>query len=130
MNIQLVAEKIFNFCKEKYPDLEWGFDFTDNDCKVIRLTSFDDNTEIWLDTQLDHIQFYRIQWQDNLIGSFVIWINPPIEDISYRYEDTIVFDNLTYYRRKLWKAEYWGLVSQYRKVMLDIFNFILDEIQQ
>ena len=29
MNIQLVAEKIFNFCKEKYPDLEWGFDFTD-----------------------------------------------------------------------------------------------------
>lgn len=130
MDIQQIAEKILEFCKEKYPDLEWNFDFTDNYCKVIRLTSFDDNTEIWLDAQLNHIQFYRIQWQDNLIGSFVIWINPPIEDMSNRYEDTIAFDNLAYYKYKLWSAEQWELVSQYRKVMLDIFNFILDEIQE
>ena len=130
MDIQQIAEKILEFCKEKYPDLEWNFDFTDNYCKVIRLTSFDDNTEIWLDAQLNHIQFYRIQWQDNLIGSFVIWINPPIEDMSDRYEDTIAFENLAYYRYKLWSAEQWVLVSQYRKVMLDIFNFILDEIQE
>ena len=130
MDIQQIAEKILEFCKEKYPDLEWNFDFTDNYCKVIRLTSFDDNTKIWLDAQLNHIQFYRIQWQDNLIGSFVIWINPPIEDMSDRYEDTIAFENLAYYRYKLWSAEQWELVSQYRKVMLDIFNFILDEIQE
>lgn len=130
MDIQQIAEKILEFCKEKYPDLEWNFDFTDNYCKVIRLTSFDDNTEIWLDAQLNHIQFYRIQWQDNLIGSFVIWINPPIEDMSDRYEDTIAFENLAYYRYRLWSAEQWELVSQYRKVMLDIFNFILDEIQE
>lgn len=130
MDIQQIAEKILEFCKEKYPDLEWNFDFTDNYCKVIRLTFFDDNTEIWLDAQLNHIQFYRIQWQDNLIGSFVIWINPPIEDMSDRYEDTIAFENLAYYRYKLWSAEQWELVSQYRKVMLDIFNFILDEIQE
>ena len=130
MDIQQIAEKIFNFCKEKYPDLKWVFDFTDNYCKVIRLTSFDDNTEIWLNAQLNHIQFYRIQWQDSLVGSFKIWINPPIEDISYRYEDTIVFENLAYYRYKLWSAEQWELVSQYRKVMLDIFNFIANEIQE
>ena len=130
MDIQQIAEKILEFCKEKYPDLEWNFDFTDNYWKVIRLTSFDDNTEIWLNAQLNHIQFYRIQWQDNLIGSFVIWINPPIEDMSNRYEDTIAFDNLAYYKYKLWSAEQWELVSQYRKVMLDIFNFILDEIQE
>ncbi|BBG57882.1 hypothetical protein [uncultured phage] len=130
MDTQQIAEKILEFCKEKYPDLEWNFDFTDNYCKVIRLTSFDDNTEIWLDAQLNHIQFYRIQWQDNLIGGFVIWINPPIEDMSDRYEDTIAFENLAYYRYKLWSAEQWELVSQYRKVMLDIFNFILDEIQE
>ena len=130
MDIQQIAEKIFNFCEEKYPDLKWGFDFTDNYCKVIRLTSFDDNTEIWLNAQLNHIQFYLIQWQDSLVGSFKIWINPPIEDISYRYEDTIVFENLAYYRYKLWSAEQWELVSQYRKVMLDIFNFIANEIQE
>jgi hypothetical protein len=28
MEIQQIAEQIFNFCKEKYPDLDWNFDFT------------------------------------------------------------------------------------------------------
>jgi hypothetical protein len=50
--------------------------------------------------------------------------------MSYQYEDHIVFENLAYYRDELWSAEYWALVSQYRKVMLDIFNFILDKIQE
>ena len=47
MDIQLVAEKIFNFCKEKYPDLDWNFDFTDNDYKIIQCLTFsNDNIEI------------------------------------------------------------------------------------
>ena len=132
MDLQQIAEKLFNFCKEKYPSLDWNFDFTDNDYKIIRCLTFsDDNIEIkygiWagLDGQLK-----RVQWKDNLIGSFVAWINPPTEDMSYRYEDHIVFENLAYYKHELWSAEYWALVSQYRKVMLDIFTFILDEIQE
>ena len=132
MDIQLVAEKIFNFCKEKYPDLDWNFDFTDNDYKIIQCLTFsNDNIEIkygiWagLDGQLKYVE-----WQDNQIGKFKIWINPPTEDMSYQYEDHIVFENLAYYRDELWSAEYWALVSQYRKVMLDIFNFILDKIQE
>jgi hypothetical protein len=129
MDIQLVAEKIFNFCKEKYPDLDWNFDFTDN---VIQCLTFsNDNIEIkygiWagLDGRLK-----CVQWQDNLIGRFKIWINPPTEFCHDPYEDIIVFENLAYYRHELWSAEHWKLVSQYRKVMLDIFNFILDEIQE
>ena len=132
MDIQLIAEKIFNFCKEKYPDLDWNFDFTDNDYKIIQCLTFsNDNIEIkygiWagLDGQLKYVE-----WQDNQIGKFKIWINPPTEDMSYQYEDHIVFENLAYYRDELWSAEYWALVSQYRKVMLDIFNFILDKIQE
>jgi hypothetical protein len=132
MDIQLVAEKIFNFCKEKYPDLDWNFDFTDNDYKIIQCLTFsNDNIEIkygiWagLDGRLK-----CVQWQNDQIGKFKIWINPPTEDMSYQYEDHIVFENLAYYRDELWSAEYWALVSQYRKVMVDIFNFILDEIQE
>jgi hypothetical protein len=132
MDIQLIAEKIFNFCKEKYPDLDWNFDFTDNDYKIIQCLTFsNDNIEIkygiWagLDGRLK-----CVQWQNDQIGKFKIWINPPTEDMSYQYEDHIVFENLAYYRDELWSAEYWALVSQYRKVMLDIFNFILDKIQE
>ena len=132
MDIQLVAEKIFNFCKEKYPDLDWNCDFTDNDHKIIRCLTLSDNSikieyDIWagLDGQL-----MRVQWKDNQIGSFVAWINPPTEDMSYRYEDHIVFENLAYYKHEIWSAEYWELVNQYRKVMLGIFTFILNEIQE
>ena len=132
MDIQLVAEKIFNFCKEKYPDLDWNFDFTDNDYKIIQCLTFsNDNIEIkygiWagLDGRLK-----CVHWQNNQIGRFKIWINPPNEDMSDLYEDIIVFKNFAYYRHELWSAEHWALVSQYRKVMVDIFNFILDEIQE
>ena len=132
MDIKQVAEKIFNFCKEKYPDLDWNSDFTDNDYKIIQCLTFsNDNIEIRYSfcTGLDG-RLKCVQWQNNQIGRFKIWINPPAEDISDRYEDIIVFKNFAYYRHELWSAEHWKLVSQYRKVMLDIFNFILDEIQE
>jgi hypothetical protein len=132
MDTQQAAEKIFNFCKEKYPDLDWNFDFTDNDYKIIQCLTFsNDNIEIRYGfcTGLDG-RLKCVQWQNDQIGKFKIWINPPTEDMSYQYEDHIVFENLAYYRDELWSAEYWALVSQYRKVMLDIFNFILDKIQE
>ena len=100
MDIQLVAEKILTFCNAKYSDLDWNFDFTDNDYKIIRCLTFsDDNIEIkygiWagLDGQLKYVE-----WRDSQIGKFKIWINPPIEDMSYLYEDYIFFDNIAYYR--------------------------------
>ena len=131
MDTQQIAEKIFNFCIEKYPDLGWNCDFTDSDQKIIRCLTLSDNSikigyDIWagLDGQLN-----LVQWKDNRIGSFVAWINPPTENISYQYKDYIVFENLAYYKHELWSAEYCALVSQCQKVMLDIFTFILDEIQ-
>ena len=135
MDIQLVAEKLFNFCEEKYPELDWNCDFTDDYDKVIRSSYLDRYGKIWLDGSLECVIWLDrslecVRWQENRIGSFKIWINPPVEDMSSRYEDTIVFENLAYYRYKRWNAENWELVSQYRKVMVDIFNFILDEIQE
>jgi hypothetical protein len=126
MDTQLAAEKIFNFCKEKYPDLDWNSDFT-NDYKIIQcLTFYGFNIDFC--TGLDG-RLKCVQWQDNTIGRFKIWINPPTGFWSDQYEDIIVFENLAYYRHELWSAEDWKLVSQYRKVMLDIFTFILDEVK-
>jgi len=126
MDTQQAAEKLFNFCKEKYPDLDWNSDFT-NDYKIIQcLTFYGFNIDFC--TGLDG-RLKCVQWQDNTIGRFKIWINPPTGFWSDQYEDIIVFENLAYYRHELWSAEDWKLVSQYRKIMLDIFTFILDEIQ-
>jgi hypothetical protein len=131
MDIKQVTEKIFNFCKEKYPDLDWNSDFTDNDYKIIQCLTFsNDSIEIRYGfcTGLDR-RLKCVQWQDNQIGRFKIWINPPTEFCHDRHEDIIVFENLAYYRHELWSAEHWKLVSQYRKIMLDIFTFILDEVK-
>ena len=126
MDTQLAAEKIFNFCKEKYPDLDWNSDFT-NDYKIIQcLTFYGFNIDFC--TGLDG-RLKCVQWQDNTIGRFKIWINPPTGFWSDQYEDIIVFENLAYYRHELWSAEDWKLVSQYRKIMLDIFTFILDKVK-
>ena len=126
MDTQQAAEKLFNFCKEKYPDLDWNSDFT-NDYKIIQcLTFYGFNIDFC--TGLDG-RLKCVQWQDNTIGRFKIWINPPTEFCHDRYEDIIVFENLAYYRHELWSAEHWKLVSQYRKIMLDIFTFILDEVK-
>ena len=47
MNTWQIAEKLFNFCKEKYPDLDWNFDFTDNGYEIIQcLTFFNGSIEI------------------------------------------------------------------------------------
>jgi hypothetical protein len=131
MDTQQIAEKIFEFCKEKYPELEWNCDFIDNGHKIIRCLTFYDSSinikyGIWggSDGQLKYVE-----WRDNRIGKFKVWINPPIEDMSYQYEDYIFFDNITYYRHEVWNAEHWELVSQYRKAILDTFTFILNEIQ-
>jgi hypothetical protein len=131
MNTWQIAEKLFNFCKEKYPDLDWNFDFTDNRYEIIQCLTFSNGSieiRYGFCTGLDR-QLKCVQWQDNQIGRFKIWINPPTEFCHDRYEDTIVFENLAYYRHELWSAENWKLVSQYRKIMLDIFTFIFDEVK-
>ena len=132
MDIQQIAEKIFNFCKEKYPDLDWNCDFTDNEYETIRCLTFNDYIEIsygfWLGAKERRTRY--IAWRNSQIGRFKIWINPHTDDTSDRYEDIIVFKNIAYYKHEVWDAEYWKLVNRYKKVVLDIFNFILDEIQE
>jgi hypothetical protein len=119
MDIKQVTETIFNFCKEKYPDLDWNFDSENN---IIQCPLFPDELiiEVFLDSPLK-----RISCEAYHVGTFELWINPD-DSNNYPYENQIAFD----YIRKS-KSDYFdNKYRETRKVMLGIFNFILDEIQE
>ena len=120
LNIQLIAKKIFNFCKEKYPDLRWNLDSENN---TIQCPVFPDELiiEVFLDGQI-----YRVSCEAYCVGGFELWINPDDRSNNCPYENKIVFD---YIRRS--KCNYFdNKYRETRKVMLDIFTFILNEIQE
>ena len=120
MDIQQIAEKLFNFCQEKYPDLKWNFDSENN---IIQCPVFPD--ELIIDVFLDS-PLKRISCEVYCVGGFELWVNPDDRNNNRSYENKIVFD----YIRKL-KSDY--LNNRYResrKLMLDIFNYIINEIQE
>ena len=120
LNIQLITGKLFNFCKEKYPNLRWNLDSENN---TIQCPLFPDELiiEVFLDGLLK-----RVSCEAYCVGTFELWINPDDRDNNYPYENQIAFD----YIRKS-KSDYFdNKYRETRKVMLDIFNFILDEIQE
>ena len=120
LNIQLITGKLFNFCKEKYPDLEWNLDSENN---TIQCPVFPDELiiEVFLDGLLK-----RISCEAYYVGGLELWINPDDRDNNYPYENQIAFD----YIRKS-KSDYFdNKYRETRKILLDIFTFILDEIQE
>ena len=120
MDIQLVAKKIFNFCKEKYPNLRWNLDSENN---IIQCPLFPDELiiEVFPDGLLK-----RVLCEAYCVGTFELWINPDDRDNNYPYENQIAFD----YIRKS-KSDYFdNKYRETRKVMLDIFTFIVNEIQE
>jgi hypothetical protein len=120
LNIQLITGKLFNFCKEKYPNLRWNLDSENN---TIQCPVFPH--ELWIDVFLDG-QIYRVSCEAYCVGGFELWINPDDRDNNRSYENKIIFD---YIRRS--KSDYFdNKYRETRKVMLDIFTFILDEIQE
>ena len=120
MDIKQIAEKILEFCQRSYPDLRWNLDSENN---IIQCPVFPDELiiEVFLDGQI-----YRVSCEAYYVGTFGLWINPDDRDNNYPYENQIAFD----YIRKS-KSDYFdNKYRETRKIMLDIFNFILDEIQE
>ena len=120
MDIKQIAEKILEFCQRSYPDLRWNLDSEDN---IIQCPLFPDELiiEVFLDGLLK-----RVLCEAYCVGTFGLWINPDDRDNNYPYENQIAFD----YIRKS-KSDYFdNKYRETRKVMLDIFTFILNEIQE
>jgi hypothetical protein len=124
MDTQLVAEKLFKFCKEKYPDLKWDIKSARKDSTFIY--GSDSFIELTLGVHKE-CEFEYILGSSKIsspivwLGTFHVWIN---------FEKDSDIDFTLYETDKIWNEKDWVLSKQSRKIMLNIFNFILDEIQE
>ena len=140
MDTQLVAEKIFNFCKEKYPDLDWSHKYQKRDNIVLISGSyslFKLELEICSDLSeysnkqkptYDYIQGwidvlqYVIQEESRLFwsGSFKVRLNKDKDgELEFTAATCAEWDDNT-----------WSMAKKARKMLREIFGFIEDEIQE
>lgn len=140
MDTQQVTEKLFNFCKEKYPDLDWNHKYQKRDniafisglCSLFKLeleicsdkkqnySSYkeeptDDYIQGWIDV-LQLQKKSRLFWS----GSFKIRLN---KDKDSELEFTVA-------TRDEWDDNIWSVAKKARKMLREIFGFIEDEIQE
>ncbi|BBG58056.1 hypothetical protein [uncultured phage] len=136
MNTQLVAEKILTFCKAKYPDLKWifhGFNYDQYHQTIQGLSNLTDSPEMEILLKVGSsgsVDKYSEGWEGikgwctlnslDWVGEFIVLLNS-----SKKSE--FVFYTETHYE---WNEKDWVLCKQIQKIMLDIFTFILDEIQE
>lgn len=135
MDAKQVTEKLFNFCQEKYPDLKWIELGYDQDCIAIQGgTSLASSSEIKILLRVGSSFFLaresQEEWEgikgwctlDSLdwVGEFIVLLNSSKKSEFCFYTETV----------DEWSEKDWLLCKQIQKIMLDIFNFILDEIQE
>ena len=143
MDIQLVAEKIFNFCKQKYPDLKWSYNYFDshkNNYNVVAFilgsySLFKLELEICSDEKQE---FYEKEaTYDYILGSLLI---PQSEEKSLLFWSGSFQVNLNHNKdselelmlvtHDEWDDDSWSIVKKARKMVREIFGFIEDEIQE
>ena len=137
MDTKQVTEKLFNFCKEKYPDLDWNhrhqkcdnIAFISGSCSLFKL-----ELEICSDLSeysnkqkptYDYIQGWidvlqqeksRLFWS----GSFKVRLNKD-KDSELEFTAATCAE---------WDDNTWSMTKKARKMLREIFAFIEDEIQE
>lgn len=137
MDTKQVTEKLFNFCKEKYPDLDWNYRhqkcdniaFISGSCSLFKL-----ELEICSDLSeysnkqkptYDYIQGWidvlqqeksRLFWS----GSFKVRLNKD-KDSELEFTAATCAE---------WDDNTWSITKKARKMLREIFAFIEDEIQE
>ena len=144
MDTWQIAEKIFNFCEGKYPDLKWVWSYSYSDidsCRVVALISgscslFKLEIEVCSN---EKDEFYEKEaTYDYILGSLLIpqseeksllfWSSNFKVELNHDKDSSIDFT--LYETGKMWNEKDWVLSKQARKIMLGIFNFIANEIQE
>lgn len=136
MDTQLVAEKIFNFCKEKYPDLKWifhGFDHDQYHQTIQGITDLTDSPEMEILLKVgssDSVDEYSEGWEGikgwctlnslDWVGEFIVLLNSNKKSEFCFYTETV----------DKWNKKDWILCKQIQKITLGIYAFIFDEIQE
>lgn len=136
MNTQLVTEKILTFCKAKYPDLDWifyGFNYDQYHQTIQGVTDLTDSPEMEILLKVGDsgsVDEYSEGWEGikgwctlnslDWVGEFIVLLNSNKKSEFCFYTETA----------DKWDKKDWILCKQIQKIMLDVFNFILDEIQE
>jgi len=134
MDTWQIAEKLFNFCEGRYPDLKWIFhklDYDQYNQTIQGVTDLTDSPEIEMllkvgdggsvDEYSEYSEGLYVKIGVGALNS-LDWVG----EFIVLNENQIAFN---YIRNS--KSDYFdNKYRETRKVMLDIFTFILDEIQE
>jgi hypothetical protein len=145
MDIQLVAKKLFKFCKEKYPDLKWAWNYYYSDidnCKDVSLifgscSLFKLELEIRSYEKQERYSYEKEATYDYILGLLLIsqseeksllpWSGSFQVSLNHNKNSELEFIMATHDE---WNDDNWRVVKQARKIVREIFNFIEDEIQE
>ena len=145
MDIQQIAEKLFNFCKEKYPDLNWNYNYFDvyeNNYNVVALivgscSLFKLELEICSDIKKEFHSYEKEATYDYILGrlsipqseekSLLPWSGGFVVNLNHNKNSELELMIATHDE---WNDNSWNITKKARKIVRKIFNFIEDEIQE
>jgi hypothetical protein len=140
-----IAEKLFNFCEGRYPDLKWAWNYSYNDidgCKDIHFifgscSLFKLELEIRSDEKQELYSYEKEATYDYILGSLLIsqseeksllpWSGSFQVSLNHNKDSELEFMIATHDE---WNDDSWSVVKKARKIVREIFNFIEDEIQE
>lgn len=145
MDKQLVTEKLFNFCKEKYPDLDWNYNYFyghKNNYNAVALivgscSLFKLELEICSDIKEEFYSYEKEATYDYISGSFLIpqseeksllpWLGGFVVNLNHNKNSELELMIATHDE---WNDNSWNITKKVRKMVREIFDFIEDEIQE
>jgi hypothetical protein len=146
MDTQQIAEKLFNFCEGRYPDLKWTWNYSYSDigrdvslislilgsCSLFKL-----EIEIRSYKKQERYFYEKEATYDYILGSLLIpqseeksllpWLGSFQVSLNHNKNSELEFMIATHDE---WNDDSWGIVKKARKMVREVFNFIEDEIQQ
>ena len=136
MDKQLVTEKLLEFCHRSYPNLDWNYSYFHghqtptyyhpHSYNVVALivgscSLFKLELEICSDGEgWEGIKGWCTLNSLDWVGEFIVFLSCGKKSELCFYTETV----------DKWSVEHWLLCKQIQKIMLDIYTFILDEIQE
>jgi hypothetical protein len=145
MDTWQIAEKLFNFCEGRYPDLKWAWNYSYGDidgCKDVSLifgscSLFKLELEIRSEEKQERYSYEKEATYDYILGllrisqseekSLLPWSGSFQVSLNHHKNGELEFTIATHDE---WNDDSWSVVKQARKIVREIFNFILDEIQE
>ncbi len=143
MNAWQIAENLFNFCEEKYPDLEWRWDYSYGDIDGRKEVSFILGScslfklELEICSNEKQAFYEKKATYDYILGSLLI---PQSEEKSLLFWSGSFQVKLNHNKdselelmlatHDEWDDNSWSIVKKARKMVREVFNFIEDEIQE